>query len=515
MKRLFWLWSFIFVICLGFGIWFLGFGLGGCGHPISQEYPKITSVFPADKSIGADPAAPVKATFDQPMDPSTINAANFTLSSPNGSVPGVISYNASSQQAVFSLIAPLLLSTVYTASISGSVKSSIGEAMNASFSWSFTTASSYPPVVGTPDASFSDGSNIGSVIYSKTSWGEQVKLDKNGKIVVCGNAQDNIAVWRYLSDGTPDPSFGTNGIVTGDAGVAHAFDFDPQGNIVVAAQVGAAGLVLIKFDTLGNLDTGFVNQKTSLISRAIPRSEIIDSNGNIYVAGYGYDVNFTKENGYVWKFKSDGSLDSNFHDGINIGFIQTNKDTDPAGDAEKVLFDGSGKLLVAGSSVWKFNPDTGSPDPSFVTSGLADGAWQSAAIDSAGNIYVAGVSGIRKFDEWGTLKAKAIFSYNYDFPIGQNFNDIAVDAAGKLVIAGSIDNNLKGKDMTIWRRDDSLNLDPSFGDKGMVQPGNGTDSEQIARSLVLDSLGKIVAVGKSPTTIVIFSNDHMAIWRYE
>ena len=96
--------------------------------------PAVVSFTPAD---GACPNATVTATFNEAMNPATINASTFTLSP--GST-GAVAYAVSSQTATFTPTAPLTLNTLYTATITTGAQDLLGDALASNFTWTFTTA---------------------------------------------------------------------------------------------------------------------------------------------------------------------------------------------------------------------------------------------------------------------------------------------------------------------------------------------------------------------------------------
>ena len=106
--------------------------------------PAVSSESPAPGATVIAASAPVTATFDQPVQASTIS---FTLKNTSGStVPATVSYNSSTNVATLTPSAALAYNTTYTATVSGAQNSS-GVAMSSAFAWSFTTASSGAPIV--------------------------------------------------------------------------------------------------------------------------------------------------------------------------------------------------------------------------------------------------------------------------------------------------------------------------------------------------------------------------------
>ncbi len=94
---------------------------------------------------------------------------------------------------------------------------------------------------GTLDTAFGNGGKIHHITYGGTSEGWAVALQSDGKIVVAGTKDDgtyyNMVAVRFLADGTPDSGFGYQGIVTVHVAThAYAYDLAIQrdGKIVLA-----------------------------------------------------------------------------------------------------------------------------------------------------------------------------------------------------------------------------------------------------------------------------------------
>jgi hypothetical protein len=119
--------------------------------------PTVTSAAPPTGAAGVCPNTVVTFTFDQAMNPSTINTTNFTLATtpPMGTPPvavtGTVTYAASSNTATFTPSSALSLNTMYTATVTTGATDAYGVALASNFVWSFTTGSttclSGPPTV--------------------------------------------------------------------------------------------------------------------------------------------------------------------------------------------------------------------------------------------------------------------------------------------------------------------------------------------------------------------------------
>ncbi len=113
-----------------------GFKTGGAACP-----PTVISVAPPNGSSGICPNTLVTATFSEAMKSSTINSTTFTLTGPGvTSVPGTVTYVASSDVATFTPTSPLVLDTVYTATITTGAQDLAGDPLASDFVWTFTTS---------------------------------------------------------------------------------------------------------------------------------------------------------------------------------------------------------------------------------------------------------------------------------------------------------------------------------------------------------------------------------------
>ncbi|MGB9382144.1 MAG: Ig-like domain-containing protein [Candidatus Binatus sp.] len=116
-------------------VWTFTTGLG-----TDVTAPTVTLMNPADAAIGVGIDASVNATFDKPMDSSTLNPATFTVTGPGATVVvGKVSYDVADMIATFTPTSPLAASTTFTAMIAGALDLA-GNPL-ATTSWTFTTGS--------------------------------------------------------------------------------------------------------------------------------------------------------------------------------------------------------------------------------------------------------------------------------------------------------------------------------------------------------------------------------------
>lgn len=161
---------------------------------------------------------------------------------------------------------------------------------------------------GSLDPSFSgDGKATTSASVLQSELGFAAALQPDGRIVVAGTrvtgASFDFLVERYLSDGSPDPGFGTGGWATldffGRQDEAHAVALQSDGGIVAAGfartgpDFGSADFALARYTSAGNLDTSFgtAGRVTTDFFAGADQGEATASqpDGRIIVAGFATD----------------------------------------------------------------------------------------------------------------------------------------------------------------------------------------------------------------------------------
>jgi len=110
----------------------------GCKKDDGLEiYPAGTSSDPINRSTGVARNKAITFTFNEAMDPATINATNVTLTQGGTAVAGNVAY--SGKTATFTPSTMLSASTAYTATITTGAKTLAGVALTDNIVWSFTT----------------------------------------------------------------------------------------------------------------------------------------------------------------------------------------------------------------------------------------------------------------------------------------------------------------------------------------------------------------------------------------
>jgi hypothetical protein len=113
------------------------------GNPLAPDTvdttpPTVLNRFPVPNASSVAPNTAVWVTFNEPIDPLTINAQTLTLNG-TSQVTGTVTYVGSS--ALFQPSSNLLADTVYTVSVGGAIEDLAGNPLGTPVVWNFTTGS--------------------------------------------------------------------------------------------------------------------------------------------------------------------------------------------------------------------------------------------------------------------------------------------------------------------------------------------------------------------------------------
>ncbi len=393
---------------------------------------------------------------------------------------------------------------------------------------------------GDLDPTFGTGGTVTTAIGPEAESADAVEVQPDGRLVATGfsyNGTDNdFALVRYNSDGSLDTSFGGTGKVTtaigGSTDQAHGLALQADGKIVVAGESEGDtanpgfDIALARYNSDGTLDPSFggdgkvVTQLGSGPNGSAAAAVAVQSNGMIVAAGYSDNGASASEQNLdiaLVRYKPDGSLDRSFRGGKVNTAIGSGDDR-----AFAVAVQPDGRIVAAGTTDNGSNLDFalvrymphGSLDRRFGGDGIVttpiresgDGAF-AMTIQPDGRIIAAGYSEAAS----GFNRDVALARYMADGSLDPAFGDgtgklttsistqrdqafgVELDTDGRIVVGGSAftDSN---DDFAVVRYTSAGSLDTSFGGDGIVTTPIGPFADN-ADGLALQADGRIVLVG--------------------
>lgn len=333
---------------------------------------------------------------------------------------------------------------------------------------------------GVPDPAFAGG--VADIDLPGS--GEEpyaMALQPDGRVLLggfCDGIRQDFALVRLRMDGLPDPEFGGDGIVTMDlAGQVDAIRslwVQPDGAILAAGTAGTTlpwNVALARYRTDGGLDSTFGTDGiviTELSAYSDAWEVRGDPAGRILVCGWVHNTASGLTEAILLRYRSDGVPDPDFGD---AGLVRLRPADPPAGDCEAraLALQGDGRIIVAGiahTRIFVAAVDgAGVPDPAFGPDGTG---W-----------------------------------LLYDVDVGADVaNALAVDGAGRILIAGHGDDPASGKrDAHLARVTAEGRIDSSFATNGIARvnffrEGSYT-SDDFCYGMAIQSDGRVLIGGRA------------------
>ncbi|MDQ3063377.1 MAG: hypothetical protein M3R14_11050, partial [Acidobacteriota bacterium] len=330
----------------------------------------------------------------------------------------------------------------------------------------------------------------------------------------------------FAADGDLDPSFDGDGIVITDNGSTFESIADiavqPDGKII-AVGYGSPGIIVVRYNPDGSLDSTFGTGGKAIIPSAFPSSLALQPDGKIVLGGSKV-VGTTGESPisdfFVDRLNSNGSLDTTFN-GTGTLVLDLRGGNNDISYSVKIQPDG--KIVLGGTSergifgpndyaIVRFNPD-GSLDTTFdgdgkvftiVANGGPQGFFGKIALKPDGKILATGSA---YFFPGGSVNgwAMATVCYNPDGSLNTAFdgdgmvftqqpsedsfaNSIIAQPDWKILVVGR-SRSFNGQDrIFLVRYNANGSLDSSFGVGGkalLPAGGSATDVEVQADNKIL------------------------------
>ena len=411
---------------------------------------------------------------------------------------------------------------------------------------------------GVPDPTFGTGGYATTPLrgsgypWVTTTMINDIALQADGKFVVAGAAGMDLALARYNANGSLDATFGNGGSVVVDLSLgvsdrANAIAVQRDGKIVIAGH-DTNDYLVARFTASGALDPSFGNGgvvKTDFHGgwRDFGQDMLIQPDGKIVVVGGS--LSYPIDHISLARYNTDGSLDTTFGSGglswndfrNHCGYKHS------FGSAVALLPDG--KLVIAGFlgapcdlngvfAIFRYSAN-GSLETfeeldefadDVATTKVGGAVMNRAGLDDRG--YGVGVSSAAaivvqpdgKIIAAGTAAIPGTFDttialvrhnpdgtrdnsfgklgrVNVPIPTSAEGYDMALQADGKIVVAGDWWNATGAPSMMIARYDPAGQLDAQFGTGGIAKASFGGTS--VGNAMVIQSDGAIVVAGSAET----------------
>jgi uncharacterized delta-60 repeat protein len=393
----------------------------------------------------------------------------------------------------------------------------------------------------TLDPDFGTGGTVTTSFGSGGDAALDAILQPDGKILVTGYSVAtsccDFAVVRYNNNGTLDTTFGTDGKVTTSVGpygaAAYTLALQPDGKVlaagysVAAANFTTADFAVVRYNSDGSPDLTFGTD--GIVTTSVGpdfewvRTLALQPDGKILAAGIRYgSTNFNSGDFAVVRYHSNGTLDT----GFGTGGIVT---TDFFGQTDEIVaitLQSDGKILAVGAASRSNIPEIamvrydsgGTLDNTFGTGGKVTTDFgtgsdfaRAVALDADGKILLAGGA---TFD--GRFRF-AVMRYNSNGALDTTFGadgtgtvstkintgdtdhlgfSMAIQPDGKIILGGSSTSIDEDSGSAVVRYNSNGILDTTFGTDGIVTTDFFGKNDGVS-AVILQSDGKILLAGTS------------------
>jgi len=357
--------------------------------------------------------------------------------------------------------------------------------MKTKFIFLFFAILLFSPIIfaassGAPDSTFGKAGFVRTNVFGDDK-AIVTAIQSDGRIVVGGqNSSSDFVIVRYLPNGALDPSFSGDGIqTTSFSAVTDKLNdlcIQPDGKIVAIGLIGTSSSVqLARYNLDGSLDTSFDSDgKVSTSYTSLATKCEVQSDGKILFLLKSFNDGFA-----VGRLKANGSTDSFGTGGLaftTVGGISAfTREFKVQADGKIVVVGGHSSGFV--SAVVRFNSN-GTLDTSFNGSGIAtfdlsvgtdfanDFAFQSdgkiiLGIQTIGTIIV-------RLNQNGTIDTT--FGTNGKTQLESvDIDNILIQSDEKILVSGDILTNSERRYKSFRLNGNNGNLDPSFGQNGILQ----------------------------------------------
>ena len=337
------------------------------------------------------------------------------------------------------------------------------------------------------------------------------------------------AIPAFAQAGSLDPAFGTNGVVNSSplsnftaAAVA------PNGDIVVAGDIDApsstvtAAAAFVRYLPNGTPDPSFGTNGLVLLpppssfflGESFTLGFAIQSNGDIVATFYAFNNTSTESESQLIRLNANGTPDTTFGTGgeVPLNFPLPTSSWSPS--ATLVLAQPDGKILVTGNIVPPFRKGVTTPAPltllaRYLSNGAVDTTFGTngveevaTAVDLPSSLALLSGDGILALNDTGTIAAAQFSSAGAPVTPATGGKVIAADQTGatafqsngEFLIAGTIQGTggKRNADAIVERFELNGTQDTSFQSPAIRFAPDAPFVENIPIGVNVDSTGRVV-----------------------
>jgi len=331
---------------------------------------------------------------------------------------------------------------------------------------------------GAPDSSFGTNGKVTTGFDGiDTVYLESMKLQADGRIITGGylinGVNDNFVLVRYKTNGSPDSTFGDNGVIitplTGHNNRATSIEIAADGSIIVAGSINCKPAVR-RYEPNGNNSLFFAQlganvadledcyNTTSIVAIVAFASQKVVVGGNVTGTQDEPAGSSSADNMFLMRLDltGTGKVDSTFG---KDGTVKTSiKDT---ASIFAITPQTDGKIITVG-----YDAATAGPREFTITRYQPDGALDPTF----------GTGGEVKLPFTGSAAANAV----------------AMGGDGKIVVTGSLNNGTRDEIVALVAGPNGR-LDSTFGNNGEVITDDGLADDAVASIIQPD--GKVLVAG--------------------
>lgn len=297
-------------------------------------------------------------------------------------------------------------------------------------------------------------------------------LAPNGDIIVAGATSEVATILRFLPNGTPDPSFGTSGVVSLPA------------------------------------------PSSFFLGESFPLSLAVQSNGEILITYYAFNNTSTESESLLLRLTTSGVLDTTFGSGGQVPLTFPVPASWSASVTE-ILAQPDGKILVTGNITPPFRNHSapltllarylsnGALDSTYGSNGISEVV---TPIDLPGSLALLSGDGLLALSSEGAVTVSQFTSTGAlassvtggtIIELG-NIGDVAFQTNGDILVDGAVAGT-EGKtntDGTVERFELNGTADPTFEPPIIRFAPDAPDTRTELDAVAADSTGRIIAAGE-------------------